>query len=354
YFWEEAEAIGRLLTTERCSEDQAAARVLGISYQDLGIGVARSWGFPEPIIHSMRRLPAGKPARPNSTVEQLRLFSVVAGELGGILENTAPEQRGSAIAQLAARYGDSLPLGARELGEVVSNSIRGIAELAGTLNISLARTKLGSKLVAAEAEAAPAEGKPAVAATGQAANGLEAPADTGDHPDPADAEAILAAGIQDISKALVEDFPLNDMLRIIAETIYRAIGVRRVLMCTRDPRSGMMRARFGFGANCEEAVRQFEFPLGGSDLFNLILGKDADVLIRDATDARIKARLPDWYQSRFAAPCFIVFPMRVRNVPAAMIYADADKPNGIVVSERELSLLHTLRNQAVLAIKQSP
>jgi hypothetical protein len=37
----------------------------------------------------------------------------------------------------------------------------------------------------------------------------------------------------------------------------------------------------------------------------------------------------------------------------ALIYCDRDKPGSIVIPEKELSLLKTLRNQALLAIKQS-
>ena len=36
-----------------------------------------------------------------------------------------------------------------------------------------------------------------------------------------------------------------------------------------------------------------------------------------------------------------------------MIYADREQAGEIVISEKELSLLRTLRNMAVLAIKQS-
>jgi hypothetical protein len=36
-----------------------------------------------------------------------------------------------------------------------------------------------------------------------------------------------------------------------------------------------------------------------------------------------------------------------------MIYADRDRADEIVIPEKELSLLRTLRNQALLAIKQS-
>ena len=43
-------------------------------------------------------------------------------------------------------------------------------------------------------------------------------------------EVILMAGIQDISNTLVEDFKLNDVLRIILETMYRAKGFKRVIL----------------------------------------------------------------------------------------------------------------------------
>lgn len=39
--------------------------------------------------------------------------------------------------------------------------------------------------------------------------------------------------------------------------------------------------------------------------------------------------------------------------PVAMIYADKERPGAIEISEQELALLRTLRNQAVLAIKQA-
>jgi hypothetical protein len=63
----------------------------------------------------------------------------------------------------------------------------------------------------------------------------------------ASSEAILMAGIQDVSNALVSDFKLNDVLRIILETIYRAKGFKRVILCVRDGRSNAMLGRFGFG-----------------------------------------------------------------------------------------------------------
>jgi hypothetical protein len=42
----------------------------------------------------------------------------------------------------------------------------------------------------------------------------------------------------------------------------------------------------------------------------------------------------------------------VNNKALGMFYADMEQPNSMQVSARQLSLLRTLRNQSVLAIKQ--
>ena len=50
-----------------------------------------------------------------------------------------------------------------------------------------------------------------------------------------------------------------------------------------------------------------------------------------------------------------IFPLadllREKGAPFALIYADSATPGGIVLGDRELSLLRTLRNQAVMAFK---
>ncbi|TXH04734.1 MAG: serine/threonine protein kinase [Nevskiaceae bacterium] len=364
YFPEEADTIGRIVSNERCDEDAAARRVLGISYQDLGIGIARHWGFPDSIVNGMRRLPAGRVTAPKTADEKLRLLSAMAGELRGALEQPAAEGRAAALNGIAQRYGEVVPLGKESLTQVLEQSSKGLSDLATTLNVNLRKTRIGDSLLraASPATAAPAtstaspvtaDGESALAATTR----LEMPpagepAATGATSEQQGLE-ILAAGIQDISQALIEDLNVNDLLRIIAETIFRAIGVRRVLICLRDGRSNRMGARFGYGERVDEVLPAFAFNLAGTDLFNLVLSRDADVLIHDAAADKVRRHLPAWYLQQVDAPTFIVFPVCVKGVPVAMIYADHERAGAITVSEKELALLRTLRNQAVMAIRQA-
>jgi hypothetical protein len=167
-------------------------------------------------------------------------------------------------------------------------------------------------------------------------------------------EAILLAGIQDLSNVLVSSFKLNDVLRITLETIYRAKGFKRVILCIREARSNSMLGRFGFGPDALDIARSFRFSLVFTpDIFHAALAKGVDILISDTNDPKIAARIPGWFRKAVAAETFVVFPLCVNGNGVAMIYADRAHAGEIVISEKELALLRTLRNMAVLAIKQS-
>lgn len=333
--------IDRLVTSGECGEEAAAARVLGLGYEALGIGVAQSWGFPDTLVHSMRRVPASRVARPGSEEEQLRLIVGCADELTAAL--LLPEgQRKSAQSATLARFGAALGIDVQLVRQANGEATERLRELAQALNIPVQSGAFAGLLNGAveTPTEVPAGLSPLVA------NGRE-PETAPAH----DAEAVLVAGIQDISQSLIEDTPSANVLQIIAEIVYRALKPRRVVICLHDG-SGTMRARHGFGEDLEQAMAVLRFKLGGSDLFNLILARDVDVLISDARADKVRQRLPDWFSTRFDARALIVMPLRLNRAPVAMIYADSPEPDGVRVSPAALAALRTLRNQALLAIKQ--
>jgi eukaryotic-like serine/threonine-protein kinase len=179
-----------------------------------------------------------------------------------------------------------------------------------------------------------------------------------DRPAAADPAAVLAAGIQDITNSMVEEVRLGEVLRMILETMYRALGFRRVLFCLRDPKSGALVGRFLLGDGDDALRNAFRVATrlaAGSapDLFTAVCLKGADTLIADATGAAMRARLPGWFLQAVDAPAFLLLPLTVKNAPVGLIYADKAEPGAIVLGEKELSLLRTLRNQAVMAFRQA-
>ena len=357
YFPEEAEAITRLVAAGQCEEEAAAARVLGIGYQDLGLGIARSWGFPETIVRSMHRVAPGKVAAGKSREERLRALSGYANELCEVVGAGAADS-GADIARLRVRYGDCLRLDDRATAAALHGSIEDLSELSRIVRVDFAQTRIGRSLLGQQ-PAAPtvSETSDPIAATA-AHTALAAPAEAaaapaGAAPEPA-AEAVLANGIQDISDALLEERPLGALLGIALEVMYRAMRFQRVLLCMRDPHSASLCARFGFGVDAESKVPCFRFALADRQcIFNVALSRDVDVLISDATDPKIAPYVPEWHRRQLGAQTFLLFPLRVRNAPVALIYADREAAGSIVVSPKELGLLRTLRNQVLLAIKQA-
>jgi hypothetical protein len=190
-------------------------------------------------------------------------------------------------------------------------------------------------------------------ATGGDQDAPQAGPETANAPSHAERSAILNAGIQDITNSLVGDCELNDILRMILETMYRGIGFTRVLLCVRDPASNSLRARFGFGADVDRIVqRGFQVPLAPSaDAFHAAITSGTDVLIEDIDAERIRDHIPQWYRKLVPARSLALFPLLVKSKPVGLFYGDSDRGT-LGFDPAELNLLKTLRNQAVLAIRQ--
>lgn len=381
YFPEEAEQVRRLVrpgvaparTTPRPPMPEAAASisVLGLSYEDLGLGVARHWGLPDTLQRCMRAATGTPPSQPPAAVpERLRWLASAANEIADTLLHHEPEEATRKLAELAERHARAIGVPAREMIAAVGRSRGRLTELAAGLEIRLQPGAAAERLLAPKPQAAAATPTRADAAgpdtlsdlaigPGRVEDTLVLAEPQGrDRAAAADPASVLAAGIQDITNSMVDEVKLGEVLRMILETMYRALGFRRVLFCLRDAKSGALVGRFLLGEGDEALKSGFRVALkpapgATADLFAAVCLKGADTLISDATANNLRARLPAWYRDTIDAPAFLLLPLSVRQAPVGLIYADKAEAGAIVLSEKELSLLRTLRNQAVMAFRQA-
>jgi len=356
YFPEEAEQMRKLMQQKGLDENAAAIQVLGISLEELGIGIARHWGFPQSIVNAMRRLSDGPQKKPQTREEGLRMLAGFSNELCDLIGSVPAAQRAKALREKMSRFSACMPFDDNQVREMVRKAVEELGQLANILHLNLRQSPFAraaqsfAGIASEKADSAAAAGWTTLENTVLAEPMLP----DADGASGADVQAVLAAGIQDISNSLVEDFKLNDILRIILETMYRAMGFEHVLLCLKDVKSGMMSGRFGFGADVSELAKIFRYPLAFEpDVFHAATSKGVDIIITDIDDPRIADRIPAWYRQKVAAKTFVLFPLTIKGNPVALIYCDKSRAGSIVIPERELSLLRTLRNQAVLAIKQS-
>ena len=355
YFPEESDEIRRVIAQKQCPEDVAARQVLGLSLEEMGIAIARQWGFPALIVGSMRRLPAGVVKAATQQDERLRVLSGFANELCDVIAQVTPVARDRELKKAMARFAEAVPLDQDAVQQTVRRAVAEVADFARIIQLNLQQTTFGKQMrLFAEPGTATVDAPPDNDFAASTVLGEADPlAVLGGQATGLDAQSVLTAGIQDISNSLVDSFQLNDILRIILETMYRAMGFKRVVLCIRDAKAGVMQGRFGFGPDANEVARRFRFPLSFTpDIFHAATSKGVDLLISDINDPKIAARIPDWYRKAVAAQSFVLFPLNIKGNSVALIYADRDEAGGISIPEKELQLLRTLRNQAILAIKQ--
>ncbi|MFY9809835.1 HDOD domain-containing protein [Aquabacterium sp.] len=370
YLPEDAEQIRTLTTVSEeqpgpLSDAQASVKVLGVSHEQLAGHIGQSWGLPDGLLACMRSPEGRVPTRSLAArPERLWWLASMANEVAQTMLDTEPVKLGDALTKLARTYAPPLDLTSDDVSQAAARARKRLTELTQALNLNVPAQSPGERLLDTYYVDAPNSGQ----TDGPTPDALGLGDDTGtlapDLPPLAvDATSILTNGIQDITNSLVESFRLNDVLQMILETMLRALNCRRVVFCLRDARTGQLTGRLGLGEGADVVRDLFTVPLvlrpgENPELFTAVCLKQVDTLIADASAPNIVTRLPTWFRDRVQAPTFLVLPLVMKRTGQAdmvlgLIYADKGQADSLQISEKELSLLRTLRNQAVMAFRHA-
>ena len=360
YFFDECQKVTELIS-EGMSEIEASHPVLGVSYDKLGLEVAKGWNLPDRLTHGMQPFPNNKVAKVSNELDQLKATVNLAGELTAIAANTDIKEKHKSIQQLVNKYKKAVSIDASMLQRALDQGLNEMAARANILKLVSKKTKwlkrisdytnetLPSKKQEQKADADnQAQISPAEKAQSEKESQSSAANET------VDADAILQAGIQDVINTLVGECNANEVIQMILETMYRGLQCHRVLLFIRDGKTKMMQARSGYGHDIDKVLPDFKFPLDYSpDVFHLSADKGVDIVIVDTDAEPIASKVPDWYKKISSAKSFLLLPVIVNKKTVGCFYADMNIINGFDEASKSLSLLRTLRNQAVLAIKQN-
>ncbi len=347
YLHDESQAIDKFVSQEGLTEASAAARVLGISYHKLGISVAREWGFPEQIVDSMEPLDLSTLNNPSTSSANLQIISQFSNALGALLKLPA-NQQSAAIKSLCASYSRVLKLDDKKIDSILNNCLKELVEFSRLIQFNLKDSAYYQSLESSHDENSLADVTNSELNADANIKILKEDTESFDRT----AEKALTDGIQDITNTLTGDFNLNQVFQMILETIYRALSGSRVVLCMKDKPSNSIRARFGYGENIDQVVKNLTIPLAyQADVFHIAFKNNQDIRIEDTRDENIKKRIPNWYHQNIGAKSFTIFPININHSPIALIYIDNAQGESISITDNQLGLLKTLRNQALLAIK---
>jgi HD-like signal output (HDOD) protein len=366
YLFEDAQEIRALMGgrdgAAPLGEDLASQQVLGMKYEALGVAVGKEWSLPESLITHMSR-PAGH--IPNRSLaarpERRGWLATLANEAADTLLNSDPAMLGEALETLNSRYGVALDLPKHGVQEAAARARHRLAAVTQVLNLTPAPGTPAERLVDTYYVDAP-NALPgdlhSITLAQQESWQLIEPFTEDGLPRPCD---ILTRGIQEMAELMVDTFELGQALSVVLKTIHEALACQRVVLCLRDAKSAMLVGRIGLGQGGDGLKGFFQIPtraLPGApvDLFTGVALKGVDTLIADASTGSVAGKLPGWFLQRVQAPTFLLLPITMKrqgqDVLMGLIYADRDTADSLSVTTKDLSLLRTLRAQAVMAFKQ--
>ena len=349
YFPEEAVQIRQSVAGPgdgHAAREAAARRVLGIGLEDLGVGVAKAWGLPDNLLHSLRSPQGEVPARNRQGhaepgVERLRWLGRGANAMADAMLASDGEEQADAMARVAEQYAHVLGLAPRQVMAAAQASRAQMAHTVQAMGLQVAVGAPARRLLhatLATGEESPADDKTLV---------MAAP--------PGAAPGLLARALDDARHAVAtRALSLSELLNLVLDTMQRALGFRCVVLCLREAAGGHLVGRLGLGLGADEVSAAFRIKPNGAaagDMFAVLTAKGADVLIADA--AHVAAKLPAWYRRQVNAPTFLLLPLMLRGAPIGLIYADKMEAGAIALGEGELALLQALRDQVVAAFAKA-
>lgn len=379
YMPDESKLIKDLISQKRLDDKTASSEVLGMSYERIGIALGKDWHLSQQVVYCMHRLPHVKLAKPESHMDFLRCFVSFADELCSIILLFYSNHEGwmASLEKLIKRYSNCFNVSPERVIEILILAIDEVTVYGKNFGfdaddnnfVKISRQLLSAKGFTGTVTTGAPGITGATGVTGYPDNYATAP-QSREYEDIGGiqvldwnmamsyaretTESILNRGILEVATGLLEDLTLNDILRMVIEVMFRGLNCSRIIILIIDPKENVMEGRFGFGENVFTIIKNFRYAvdLGANDVFNMALSRGADLLVKNVNDKRIATKLPEWFMNLIEAETFMIMPLRVGKMPIGLLYMDKPFAGDLQIAPTVLHCLKTLRDQAILAIKQ--
>jgi HD-like signal output (HDOD) protein len=350
---------------EGASSSQASLNVLGCTFEMLTESVLQEWQMPETIVQALAPLHGSQLKAPKNRQEwmqQVTAFSSAAGRLLALPEGAA---RAEATKNLVARYGAALNLDDEKMGQLFASVAEESRVLTANVNLPpVEPVRAADDAAATKTDVQSAGETRETDETGEydlPSDLLMLSTESGvlnidqRHPSgkPVNARDLLLAGVQDVTEMMASGkCAMNDLVLLVLETLYRSLGFRFATVCLKDVKTHQYRARITLGEKNAERQSGFVFSAAHvRDLFHLAMENDADLLISDATDPKIRDLIPEWHRALLPdARSFIVLPLVVHKKPLGLFYADRAQAATEGMPADETALIRTLKRQVLTVL----
>ena len=270
---------GSTITTSR-ARGQAAMAVLGCSFEDIGVAIARHWGMPDAVRKGMRAV--GAPGE-----DAVELVTAFGHELAAAIYREDETSARDAVNRVLTTYAKRLDLTRDSLAAIADAAVAETRETFASARVALDDLRLTRQITTALSEpvrrvaedgtpAAPAASSAAAPGDGAAAAtlsatpvGAQAAVGVADDQPPVSGPGLVALRerlVHDLAVAVADvgAYEMQRALLVALEAALRGGPFDRVCFCAADVRAGELRARFGLGAGVEGLVERLSVPFAAT------------------------------------------------------------------------------------------
>ncbi|OPY75601.1 MAG: HDOD domain protein [Syntrophorhabdus sp. PtaU1.Bin153] len=324
-------------------------------YKNLGKEVALEWGFPQKMIVCMDKANVLE-ANKKDALNRLQCICSIANDIAWISENEEDEKKKETqIKAMLDRFGGPFREVKSNIEDITTLSDSNFNMYCTAYGIDFEKSAIGKQLLK--------QTDATTNSTGQIIQPTELDFSvdllngTSSHETPPNPDMVFASGLQDITSAIGDKFDLQNIFRIIAETMYRGLqpgGVTKVVLLIRNTTSPSLDVRLAMGESTSKLREWFKVPVAKdqTDIFNMALHQQKDILIRNSASDDARKILPHWLTRNLAAPVFLILlPVVVKEKAIGIVYIEGKAEEFKKILPSHLNYVKILHSQAVLAIK---
>lgn len=329
---------------------KASLQVLGCSFDQLAVTVLQDWKISDTLIQALTPLCSRVEKSPANRQEWMSLVGSFSAEAARLMPHTNDAKQLSDNQTLLARFGTALNLDKEQIDQLFAVTINETHVLLDSLGLLPQPDKPAELPDESDASAqnlltdflmvTPESDSPPIMTC---------------HPSgkPVNAHALLLTGVQDVTQMMGSGHgKLNELIMQVLETLYQGMGFRFATLCMKDLKTEQYRARVAIGES--HSVRQAGFRFSTTcthDIFHLAIKNNADLMIADATAAKIHPLIPAWHRQLLPnTQSFIILPLVIQEKTLGLLYADRSLPAPEGVSADETALIKTLKGLLLAAL----
>lgn len=142
YLNEENTEIVRRIEKEQIDGTAASRAVLGLSFDQLGVAVARKWNFPDTIVNAMAPLDSGVLAGGATIDERMRHCAGYARELCDSIREAQSGDRESALQAHVQRFAQAVPVEPAKVLALIDHSVEAALKYVSASGLTQPKTRL--------------------------------------------------------------------------------------------------------------------------------------------------------------------------------------------------------------------